>query len=179
MAVIAPNEDYSIDHDPVLKGFKLRNDEVSPGAKKRYGTDGAGVKGWQDYDASEVYQSNGFSIVGTPGIAASIVSTGVYLINVPEGGILQRFSYEVDNIALDLTGTGSFVVSIDWNTGDFNTTRYNAVIPRFYLVDSGGVQRDSSTVAVTVTTTVSAGVSLSSLSNVNGLGTPVMIVCQV
>lgn len=179
MATIAPNDDYSVDHDPVQKGFKLKNDEISPGANKRYGTDGTGTKGWQDYDASEVYSNNGFQIVGTPGISASVVSTGTYLINVPAGGILQRFSFEVDNIALDLTGTGSFVVSIDWNTAAFNLSRYNAVIPRFYLVDSGGVQRDPSTVAVTVTTTVAAGVSLSSLSNVNGLGTPVMIVCQI
>lgn len=179
MATIVPNDDYSVDHDPIAKGFKLKNDEVNPGNNKRYGTDENGVKGWQDYDSDEVYGNNGFQIIGTPGISASVVSTGVYSINVPEGGVLKRFSFEVDNIGLDLTGTGSFVVSIDWNTGDFNTTRYNAVIPRFYLVDSGGVQRDPSTVAVTVTTTVSLGVSLSTLSNVNGLGTPVMIVCQV
>ena len=44
---IVPNEDYSVDHDPALKGFRLKGDVINPGADMVYGTDSSGVKGWQ------------------------------------------------------------------------------------------------------------------------------------
>lgn len=45
---IAPTSPASVEHDAAAKGFRLVNDQATPGNSKFYGTNGAGVKGWQD-----------------------------------------------------------------------------------------------------------------------------------
>lgn len=117
----------------------------------------------------------GFWVKGTPGIVATNPIKGNYTLTIPTGGILESVQKEFTVSADDYTSGGEVVLRINWSTASFNTSFANSVLPIIDLIDAGGVQRATNTVAVTVTNTVSAGQSTTTISNINGVGVPVRV----
>mgnify|MGYP003564216952 CR=1 FL=1 len=188
MAIIVPTETKSVLHNETLKGFELVNDETSPGANKVYGTDGAGAKGWKDdpagggagetiYEADDSGASpSGWIVKGTAGITVDNPSSGNYTVTVPAGGTFSYLYKNFTSAGSDFTGGGEVVITINWTSASFNTSKADEVTPTFFLVDSSGTQRNPGDVAVGVTTdSVSGGNTQQTLSNINGLGVPVAI----
>lgn len=123
------------------------------------------------YNAGE-----GVWVKGTAGITAAVGAQGVYNIDVPTGGILESFQKEFTNPGTEFTVGGEALFNIDWNTGAFNTSFANAVLPVIKLIPSNNTQYEPSSLSVTVNhTSVSAGITATTIANINGVGTPVRI----
>lgn len=120
-----------------------------------------------------VYNSGqGFWVYGTAGVTTALGAQGTYNVDIPSGAQVISMWYDID-VAGDLTVGGEAIVNIDHNTGAFNTSFANALLPTFNIIDSGGVQRNPGDVSVTVTSsTPSAGATSTTLANLNGLGFP-------
>lgn len=136
------------------------------------GAGGGGGTTLTEYDAGQ-----GVIVRGTAGITVTSGAAGIYDMDVPANGILEWFQKEVTNAGTELTGGGDMTINIDRNSGTLNQSRATAIVPTYSLVDAGGVQRNPADVAVTVTLTgVGSGVTNQTIANLNGLGTPVMVV---
>lgn len=187
MAVIVPTETKSVLHNETLKGFELVNDATSPGNNKLYGTNGAGVKGWYDQPAgggasTDNYYDAGsggltdFYVLGTTGITATTSAAGVYAITVPAGGVLKGFYFNVSSFGTELTAGGEFQLTITWTSATFNTSKDDQRSPVYTVIGSDGVERWPADVSIGVTTTsVAGGAAAQTLTNVNGLGSPIAI----
>ena len=182
--VTAPVNLNSIEHVSGSKGFQLVNDAASPGNDKYYGTNAGGTKGWFDLPAgggggvSESYYDSGqgFWVKGTAGIVTTNPSTGNYTVTIPAAGNCSFIYSNFTNAGADFTGGGEVNVTIVWTGAAFNQDKDSEVSPTWFLVDSGGIQRNPGDVAVTVTTTsVSGSQTVQNISGINGLGVPVAI----
>ncbi len=132
---------------------------------------GGGGAGLSIYNAGQ-----GVWVKGTAGITAASGAAGVYDIDVPAGGILESFQKNFTNAGTEFTVGGEAVFNIDWNTGAFNTSFSDSVLPDIKLIDAAGTQREPGAVAVTVQhTSVAGGVTSTTIANINGLGTPVRV----
>ena len=132
---------------------------------------GGGGAGLSIYNAGQ-----GIWVKGTAGITATSGAAGVYNLNVPSGGILESLQKNFTNAGTEFTVGGEVVININWNTGAFNTSFADAVLPNIKLIDAAGTQREPAAVAVTVQHTAVAGGSTSTtVANINGVGTPIRI----
>lgn len=186
---IVPLKLGSVDHDPSGKGFKLENDETTPGNLKYYGTDGAGGKGFHSLPigTGEIFQiyeiAEGFWTEGTPGILAVKDANGVFSITVPDGGHYKRIWKDIVTAPGDLDGAGALSISIsrDNSTDEggpstVNLSRASSMYPVFHIVDSSGVQRNPGDVFITIANTVGLGETSSTITGINGLGLPVQLI---
>lgn len=116
----------------------------------------------------------GFWVKGTPGVVVTSGSAGVYDIDIPTGAIIDSIQKQFTNAGTEYTVGGEVVLNMDWNTGAFNTSFANAILPDVELHDPAGTEREPGDVFVTVqTTSVAGGVVSTTLANINGLGVPI------
>jgi len=142
-------------------------------------SNGAGGSGAiSEYDAGSGGLTN-FWVRGGPGILVTSGAAGEYLITVPDGIILERFWKDI-TVSGDMDGSGNIEVTVSHATAGVNTSRINAKIPVFKLVDSGGNQRDPADVSVTAQmTSVGSGDTVQSVNGLNGVGLPIMVIGMV
>jgi hypothetical protein len=138
-----------------------------PGPQGPAGPAGAGIS---------VYIDAGWTIKGTAGITVTSPTAGTYNVNIPSGGVLESINRQFTNAGTEFTGGGDVVLNVNWNTGTFNTSAANSLLPDIRLIDGAGTQREPGAVAVTVNhTAVSGGSTSTTIANINGVGTPVRI----
>lgn len=172
----------SIVGDGAATPFSLENDAAAPGNNKVYGTDGAGNRGWKDDPAGgggapSYYNSGeGFWVWASDvGVVTTEGAQGNYTMVIPAGVVVHSFHRDFI-LASEFTGGGDVNVTATWTGAAFNTSRSDAVYPKIFFVDSGGVQRQPGDVAITVDhTAVAGGSTTTSVAGINGLGTPVVL----
>lgn len=121
MAVIVPTSLASVEHDPVGKGFRLLNDQASPGNNMVYGTDGGGVKGWKVDPAGVANIQEDTTVIGAAtffvryvGASAPVFNSdggpGLYLLDLTAGQQLINWEFTGNNTIL--TASLSLVLRI-------------------------------------------------------------------
>lgn len=125
--------------------------------------------------SQSVYDAGlGFWVKGTPGVTVVSGGTGIYNVDIPAGGIVDSIQKRFTNAGTEYTVGGEVILSIDWNTGAFNTSFANAILPDIELYDPAGTEREPGAVFVTAqTTSVAGGVTSTTVANINGLGVPI------
>ena len=117
----------------------------------------------------------GFWVEGSAGITVTSGAAGEYTINVPDGGFLRKFWRNLDD-AGDLDGSGNVTITVSRAQANLNQDRDSADIPTYWLIDSGGTQRNPSDVGVTIqTTTMSGGDTVQAINGISGMGLPVTL----
>lgn len=135
-----------------------------------------GGGGATEYDAGSGGLTN-FWVRGGAGIVVTSPNPGEYVIAVPDGIILQRFWYYMDNFGTDLDGSGNAQVTITHLTSGVNTNQDNAKVPHYVLTDGAGNQRDPGDIAITPQlTSVAGGSTVQTIAGLNGLGSPLRLV---
>jgi len=132
-------------------------------------TGGGSAYTW--YDSGE-----GFWVcANTPGVVTTQSGNGVFNIVIPAGADVQSFHRDFTTPGEFTTG-GEVVLTVTWTGAGFNTERRDARYPKIMLVDGAGVQRNPGDVVVTISHSVgSNGSTSTTISNINGLGTPVAV----
>lgn len=118
-----------------------------------------------------------FWVRGGAGITVYRPNPGEYVIGVPDGIILQRFWYYMDDFANDLNGSGNAQVTIEHATAGVNVDQDTAKVPHYVLNDSSGTQRDPGDISVTPQlTSVGSGDTVQTIAGLNGLGSPLRLI---
>jgi len=184
----------TIDLGPNLEGtgenptpIKLSDKAITPGAYTNANltvnqqglvtavSSGSSGSGAIEYDAGSGGLTN-FWVRGGAGIVVTTSAAGVYLIDVPDGIVLERFWFEI-TVAGDLDGSGNMQITTRHATAGVNTSRATAKVPSFFFMDSGGNIRVPSDISITAQmTSVAAGDLVQSVNGVNGAGLPIMII---
>jgi len=133
MAVIVPNQNFSVKHDPSqgTGGFLLENDEATPGANKVYGTDGSGTKGWKDDPSGGSGGGESVATLTVDGTTMVVTylgssppvltepSGGNYNLSVPAGTRIKGFDWDGDNTSTDGSGDLTLVIASADNDNSF------------------------------------------------------------
>lgn len=122
-----------------------------------------------------IYTNNGWLIKGTSGITVDSPSPGLYNVTVPAGGIIESLQSNFDDAETDFTEDGNIILTVDWNTADFNTSWANALIPNISIIDSAAIQREPGDVSVTVEHIPLSGTTITAIQGINGVGVPCRI----
>ncbi|AEE53725.1 hypothetical protein [Haliscomenobacter hydrossis] len=124
---------------------------------------------------STVYTNGGWLIKGTVGITVDSPGAGLYNVTVPAGGILESMQSNFDDAETDFTEDGNIILTVDWNTADFNTSWTNALVPDIKIIDPAAIQREPGDVTVTVEHVPILGTTITSINGINGVGVPCRI----
>jgi hypothetical protein len=125
------------------------------------------------YDAGE-----GFYCYCTPGVSVTSGAAGLYTVSIPDSVDVNHLYVQFTNAGTDFTGGGEAVITVQWAGAgsDFNQGYPSAILPDVKIIDSSGTQREPADVSVTVSTTApSGGNTVTTIANINGVGTPVSV----
>lgn len=117
----------------------------------------------------------GFWVHGSSGITVTTVDTGSYSLNIPSNSKILSLQKNFTDPTNETNGAGSVILTIDYNTTNFHTSRTNAKYPSVVFIWDNGEQYNpsatgnSSAIGITVTHgTPVTGSSVLTLSNFSG-----------
>ena len=126
------------------------------------------------YDAGE-----GFWVYANEGIEVTRINAGEYTVSIPEDKSIIFLQKLFTNNTTETNGSGSVLITIDYNTTDYHTSRTNArYATPFFIWDNGEQYQPSATgnpsaIGITATqSTPSGGSNLLTLTNVSGAVDP-------
>jgi hypothetical protein len=125
---IVPASPMSVVHDAVAKGFRLVNDEASPGNMRAYGTNAAGVKGWYSRPAPlrTVLEQGDFTVTADQlGGEAATTGGGSGEYTITFGATAYPLGLTLEGSNVTLNASLELVLTIVWTS---------AVTPRRWSV---------------------------------------------
>lgn len=145
------------------------------------GSPGQGNTSLLFYDAGE-----GFWVKGDKDITVTKTANGEYTLSIPDGSTIVSLNKRLTDDSTELNGSGSLLLTIDYNTTDFHTNNNNAQFPNTSFIWSNGEQYSPqatgnlSAIGITAThSTPSAGASLLTLTNVSGAIDPLELTLKL
>jgi hypothetical protein len=142
---------------------------------------GQGTTSLSFYDAGE-----GFWVKGDTGITVTKTANGEYTLSIPENKAIVSLHKRLTDESSELNGSGSLLLTVDYNTTDFHTSNTNAQFPTVSFIWNNGEQYEPqatgnvSAIGITATnSTPSSGASLLTLTNVSGAIDPLELTLKL
>jgi hypothetical protein len=134
---------------------------------------GEAAKLIKPYDSGE-----GFWCYCEPGVVTTSGAAGLYTVAIPDSVDINHLYAQFTSAGTDFTAGGEVQITVQWAGagGNFNQNFASAILPDVKIIDAAGQQREPADVSVTVSSTAPAsGNTVTTIANINGVGTPVSV----